>query len=902
MFNRTAKASSEAGKSRSARAVPWIVLAGTTCLSLIAAIYVGESVASKDAVRFRSSTSSSVREICDGVRNRVDSHIALLRGGSGLFAADPTVDRDRFGQFVQRLNLSTAYPGMVGMGFARWVDRSAVDGLVQRVQKQGDPAYHVWPATTQPKVAAIEYLEPQNLRNRAAMGFDMYSEPARRDAMDLACDSGAPAASAKVTLIQEIGQAKQAGFLIYVPIYANGAQPQTMEERRAQLIGFVFGAFRADDLLSAVVDSEVDSSVAWKAYDGDKTTPDHLMHRSYKSDQPWSADGDSVALDPMTLNVAGRKWTITFVARPEYETATAVPTGVAVLMAGLLISLALFRMTRSEVDARTTAEKSAAALLASQQAMRESEHRFRTLFEQSPLSIQIFAPDGRCVLVNRAWQELWGSVPEDVRDYNVLSDPQLESSGVGEVLRGAFAGQTVSLPPIYYDPAKTGRPGRPRWVVEQFYPVQNLDGKLLEMVLIQQDVTELKLAEQERGRLLEAEREARAAAESANRTKDDFLATLSHELRTPLNAILGWSQLLKMGGMEPDEFSHALDTIERNARVQAQLVEDLLDLSRIITGKLKLQAQPVDLPFTIDAAIDSVRPTATAKGITLIPVLDSHATPVMGDAHRLQQIAWNLLTNAIKFTPEGGTIQCFLTRGDAKAEFVVSDTGVGISPEFMPHIFERLRQADSSTTRRHGGLGLGLAIVRHLVELHGGTVSATSRGLGKGSTFTVTLPLVNTPRAVRPRPSNLPPRGDGLGGKPLAGLRLLVVDDEPDARELLGHILQGAGAQVKLVTSAAQALAELARVNPHVLLSDISMPDEDGYSLVRRVRTLPQQEGGSVPAIALTALARTDDRQEALLAGYQMHMAKPVEPEQLIEAVANLAGRGVVAAAGQGGH
>jgi PAS domain S-box-containing protein len=418
------------------------------------------------------------------------------------------------------------------------------------------------------------------------------------------------------------------------------------------------------------------------------------------------------------------------------------------------------------------------------------------------------------------------------------------------------------------------------------------------------DIAERERAAQERERLLAAEQAAREEAESlarqaeeANRSKDEFLATLSHELRTPLNAMLGWSQLLRMGDLPDDDFAQGLETIERNARVQAQLVDDLLDLSRIISGKLRLEVGPVDLPATIEAALDSVRPAADAKGIRVIPVIDTHAGAIRGDANRLQQVVWNLLSNAIKFTPRDGEVQVVLASGtDDHAEVSVSDSGEGIPPEFLPHVFDRLRQADASITRKHGGLGLGLSIVRHLVELHGGTAAAHSAGVGRGATFTVRLPTAGRDEHVQT--VDVAPTEDPLEEPPaevtmpsLAGVHVLVVDDEPDARELIEHVLLRCGAKVTLASSAAEAVGLLQERRPDVLLSDIGMPGEDGYSLIRRVRSLPDEQLARTPAAALTAFARVEDRERAIREGFQLHVSKPAEPAVLANAVAELAGR-----------
>lgn len=411
------------------------------------------------------------------------------------------------------------------------------------------------------------------------------------------------------------------------------------------------------------------------------------------------------------------------------------------------------------------------------------------------------------------------------------------------------------------------------------------------------DVTDKKRADVERDELLASERAARTHAERTSRMKDEFLATLSHELRTPLNAILGWAQILRAeGAPKPDDLYEGLEVIERNARVQTQLIEDLLDMSRIISGKVRLNVQPVDVSAVIDAAVASVVAAADAKGIRIQKVLDPSAGPVMGDPARLQQIVWNLLSNAIKFTPKDGRVQVVLKLVNSNLEMIVSDTGAGIRPEFLPHVFERFRQADATTTRRHGGLGLGLAIVKHLTEMHGGTVRVASPGEGAGATFTVHLPLAiahqheasdrkdqQHPRVPSGMPQECPPA--------LNGARILVVDDEKDSRELAKRILEECEAIVETASSAEEGLAAVAQQVPDVLISDIGMPGTDGYQFIRSVRALGAENGGTVPAIALTAFARSEDRQRAMLAGFDLHISKPVEAAELIAVVARLARR-----------
>jgi hypothetical protein len=397
----------------------------------------------------------------------------------------------------------------------------------------------------------------------------------------------------------------------------------------------------------------------------------------------------------------------------------------------------------------------------------------------------------------------------------------------------------------------------------------------------------------ERARLYETEKRLRTQAEAANRIKDEFLATVSHELRTPLTAIVGWSSLMRRNTFDEAATARAMETIERNAKAQAQIIEDLLDVSRIITGKLSLEARSTDLDALIRTALEALRPAAETKGLTIRSELDSSAATVWGDPARLQQVMWNLLSNAVKFTPRGGHITVSLRRAESQVEIAVSDTGQGISPDFLPFVFDRFRQADGSTTRAYGGLGLGLAIVRHLVEMHGGTVRAESAGSGLGATFIVALPLMAAQSTGAHTMTLSPPLGDAepLECPPtLDDVRILIVDDEADARFLLKTIMQRCNASVMAVGSAAEALAALAQFKPHILVSDIGMPDEDGYALIRKVRALDPEEGGKIPAIALTAYAREEDRMRALLAGFQVHIAKPVNPTELIAVASGLAG------------
>jgi PAS domain S-box-containing protein len=420
-------------------------------------------------------------------------------------------------------------------------------------------------------------------------------------------------------------------------------------------------------------------------------------------------------------------------------------------------------------------------------------------------------------------------------------------------------------------------------------------GKLVSVLSLVLDVTARQSAEEERAASLLRERDARRHAEEADRLKDEFLATLSHELRTPLTSILGWASMIRNAEVEGPHAARAIETIERNARSQARLIDDLLDVSRIITGNLRLDLHPLNLAPIVDAALDALRPTADVKGIRLQTRFFPAECLVKGDANRLRQVIWNLLSNAIKFTQRGGSVNIDLSCIDATARLTVSDTGEGISAEFLPYVFDRFRQAEGSISRKQGGLGLGLAVARHLVELHGGTISAESEGLGRGTMFTVDLPLAQErrdPARAEERRREVERRRSRKVAIRLDGLHVLLVEDDDDSRKLIGTMLKRYGARVTSTKTAKEALSVFDGELPDLLISDIGMPDEDGYELIRKLRSAPPDRGGLIPAIALTGYASRKDRERALAAGYQQHMAKPVEQADMIAAIAALVGRG----------
>lgn len=1040
---------------------PYFVLAVALLLTVLATYYVARTAEAKDQLKFQ----NAIEDIHDSIHDRLETYIALLRSGSALFSAGGQVSADQFHAFVDRLNLRSNYPGSQGIGFSVRVKPEERDALVASMRRRGVENFRIWPEGERPEYYSIVYLEPLDRRNRVAIGYDMFTEPERRGAMERARDTGHRAASGRVTLVQEIDEQKQAGFLIYVPVYRNGKVPDTVAERQASLEGFIYSPFRANDLLDEILSRQSRKSVDLQIFDGTELTPDHLLYRSNQS----RGAADSSSYRPRftattTMDVAGRTWSLSFATRPEFD-AVASGKGLAppILLGGTLVSLVLFGVTLAQTRARQVAERSALELRQSEEAIRFQAHLLDTV-EQSVIATDL---NGTIIYWNKFAEALYGWPAAEATGRNIMEVTPAEAtlgqateimsrlkagkSWSGEILLRRRDGSTfpalVTDSPIYddkgsligiigvstniserkraeealreadqralteyerlldritglgqalgtardlatifralrdfaaasvpcagifislYDPGRQVRTASYGWGDGVEFDVSGLPpmpvttegpnsravrtgqiiitddymsatkanpgvvvgpdnglrpqsslaapmavmGRIVGTIEVQsyeraaykdEHVTAMRMAANlaavaiENVQLFERESRARAAAEESNRMKDEFLATVSHELRTPLTAILGWSRMLTSGTLDGATSARAIQIIERNAKVQTQIIEDILDVSRIITGKLHLEFQPVELISVIEAAMNAVRPAVEAKGIQLEAVLDSGANVVFGDADRLQQVIWNLLSNAVKFTPGGGRIQVHLRNTGSSTELKVIDTGQGISREFLPYVFDRFRQADSMTARQHGGLGLGLAIVRHLVELHGGTVHAESPGEGQGATFTPRLPLagkVMREGAVAEDVKALAEENVPVNHQTaLGGLHVLVVDDEPDTLTMLTTILEERRVKVTTASSAGEAIKAIERSTPDILVSDIGMPDADGYELIRAVRRLESKRGGAIPAVALTAYAREEDRMRSLSAGYQIHLAKPVEPSELIAVLAELAGQ-----------
>jgi PAS domain S-box-containing protein len=537
----------------------------------------------------------------------------------------------------------------------------------------------------------------------------------------------------------------------------------------------------------------------------------------------------------------------------------------------------------------TTAVRVLLRLHSIERGLIQSEARWRSFMESNIIGVAILQHE-RFVEINEAFLRMIGYTREEVLaglTWRSLTPP--ESLERSEAARAELRMRGTSAP---FEKQYLRKDGSRIWVVLAAAAI--LDGED-QWMCFALDISDRKHATLEREAAFQREHAARTQAEDATRLKDEFLANLSHELRTPMNAIIGWTHLLRSGRLDDAQRQRALESIDRGARSQAKLIEDLLDVSRIVSGKLSLNLQPVDIGAVIDAALESQRPAAQTKGLRLVRTAGLTDLVVTGDAGRLQQVFLNILTNAVKFTPSGGRIEVALTREGDNARISVADTGEGIAPAFLPYVFDRFRQADGTSTRSHMGLGLGLAIVRHVVEMHGGNVKVASAGEGQGATFTVTIPLATdvdgTPR--KPVSERMPGAYGPAGG---LGIRVLVVEDDSETREILGAILERGGFSYRVATRASEALTVLDDWQPDVIVSDIGMPDMDGYEFMRELRARPTALGGAIPALALTAYARAADRDLALRSGYQAHVAKPVDPLDLIRAITELTGRPVLPA------
>ncbi len=709
-----------------------LVPVGVLILSLSLTLAVFLLLRVNDRARDQARFENQVLSVSDHLQRRMDAYIALLRGTSGLFAIQGEVSPEQFSEYILLLEIQSQYPGIQGIGFTRRFPREERSSIEQWGRTRGGiEDFRVWPEVPDEEWHAIVMLEPRDERNRAAMGYNMYSEPTRREAMARARDTGMPALSGMVTLKQEIGAEKQAGFLLYLPVYRHGFLPPTVEGRREALVGFVYSPFRVGDLLNGIFGQSLPSTVAFQLYDGQGVAPERLM---FSTHAPESWPRTPRLTTARTFEVGGHEWTLAFETLPAFEQHTLEDLVTLFLGMGVLVSLALFFLMLTQGRSR-------------EQALRGAE-----------------------------------------------------------VLRGVLAERT------------------------------RLEAQLRE----------------------------------ADRRKDDFLAMLAHELRSPLAPMLTAVQLMERKLRTGQSIHWERDVVERQVNHMRRLVDDLLDVSRVSRGKIQLQKTPVELVGGVKRALEAVRPFAESRRHTLSAELPAEPVWTMADPVRLEQVLTNLLNNAAKYTEPGGHISLKLGCEAGEAVVRVVDTGMGIPAEALPHLFEPFMQVEHTLDRAQGGLGLGLALVKRLVELHGGRVEAASAGVGQGSTFTVHLPLL--PRELVPKPSET---SRLLEEAPAASRRVLVVDDNVDAAELLGAVLELDGHQVMVVHDGLTALDRMDTFAPQVVFLDISLPGLDGYEVARRIRRRPG--GAGVRLVAVTGFGQASDRRRSREAGFDAHLVKPVE-------------------------
>jgi signal transduction histidine kinase/ActR/RegA family two-component response regulator len=713
---------------------------GVLVISLLLTGFVTLLLLGSTRAREQARFENAVQATSDRIQHRLGAYAALLQGASGLFASQDDVDRQEFASYVERLQLERGYPGVRGIGFSRRLSRQELATFEARMRtREGMPDFQAWPEVAGEELHSIVYLEPMDERNRAAIGFNMYSEAVRREAMAQARDSGLPTLSGKVTLKQEIDADKQAGFLLYAPIYRGGRVPTTVEARREALLGFIYSPFRADDLLRGLFGTEQHPYVALQIHDGTEAAPEQLLHSSHEA-----MPAEPMFTTSAPLSVAGRTWTLTFATLPAFEQTGSRGFVLPLALVGLLMSLALFGVTLAQTRAHAREEQRADEL--------------------------------RVVLAERA------RVEEQLRE--------------------------------------------------------------------------------------------------ADRRKDEFLAMLGHELRNPLAPMLTSMHLMERKLQVGQSVERERGVMERQVHHMVRLVDDLLDVSRVTRGKIHLQKSPLEATALVGRVVEGVRPSAQGRGHTLRVELPGQEVWTEADPVRLEQVLNNLLHNAIKYTEPGGFITLSLTCESSGLVVRVADTGAGIPAEALPHLFEPFMQVGRTLERAQGGLGLGLTLVKRLVELHGGQVEAASEGIGLGSVFTVRLPLLApervpmkpAPAAVVPTPPAPPPAG--------ASRRVLVVDDNMDAADMLAETLSLEGYEVEQAHDGLMALARAATFAPDVVLLDIGLPELDGYEVARRLR---QQPGGdSLLLVALTGYGQASDRQRSREAGFNVHFVKPVDLERLL--------------------
>ena len=850
---------------------PWVALAGSLALTVVAAASLLINARMRDRVRFV----RAIHTALERIEARLDTHASIVRGVAALVSSRGGVGPDEFHAYASRLEFQEHSPGMQGVGFARLVRPEESASVEAALQSRGFTGLKIWPEASDEVRTAIVLLEPLDRRNRVAMGYDMFTHPVRREAMERARDTGDAAISGKVTLVQEIDAERQAGFLMYVPVYAGGAVPSTVEGRREALTGWAYAPFRAGDFFAAAFRGE-EPLVTFQIYDGSGADPARLLH-----DRGLVPDRDEWLVEAAPIRFGGGEWTATFTALPGLRGDSLGPV-IGALLIGSAISALVFLLSIRQSQARERAEEALAGL---HRALEEQRHYEERLREESRvnsvlrrLGIALAAeldPDRLAQLVADEATALTGA------EYGVLfeagPEPRvLASAGparetLAQLSAASLAKACTAGEPLRIDSAAEGEFGAAPARSVLAVPVTSRTGQILACLAFVHSAPGRFTLHHER---LAAGIAAQASIaldnarllrdlQDVDRRKDEFLAVLGHELRNPLAPVVTALEVIKRDRTSTER---QLAIIERQARHMVRIVDELLDVSRISRGKIELQKRRLSVRDALATAADSVGTMARERQQTLTVSPPPASLLIEADPVRLEQILGNLLSNAIKYTPVGGAVELSAQERGGQLELSVRDTGIGIPPEALDTLFDPFVQVPGAKDYATGGLGIGLSLVRGLVELHGGTVRAESAGQGKGATFTVVLPGVvkgATPREIAPA---LPraPRG-----------RVLVVDDNVDAATTLSEVVGLEGHEVRMAHDGPSALEAAKEISPEVVLLDIGLPGMDGYEVVRRLRELPQARDALI--VALTGFGQEKDRARALAAGFDEHLVKPVD-------------------------
>jgi signal transduction histidine kinase/CHASE1-domain containing sensor protein/CheY-like chemotaxis protein len=849
---------------------PWVALAGSLALTVVAAVSLLINARMRDRVRFVRAMHGAVERI----DARLDTHASIVRGVAALFAGRPGLTPVEFHAYASRTGFQEHTPGMQGVGFAQRVRVGESASLETALEARGFTGVRIWPESTNDERTAIVLLEPPDRLNRAAIGYDMFTDPVRREAMERARDTGEATLSRRVTLVQEIDADRQPGFLMYVPVYAGGAVPPTVEGRREALVGWACARFRASDFFNAIFRVEEEPLVTFRIYDGPEADPARLLH-----DRGLTADPDPALADSAPIRFGGGVWTATFAAVPELR-GDSFGAVIAALLVGSAISALVFLLSIRESRARERAEDALSGLHRALEEQRRYEERLReegrvnSILRRLGISLAAeLDPDRLAQLIADEATALTGAEYGVV--FNAEPSPKaLAWSGsdtFAELPAAALAKACTGGEPLRVESVAEGEFGPVRFRSLLAVPIHSRTGQQLGCLAFVHSAPGRFTAHHER---LTAGIAAQASIaldnarllrdlQDADRRKDEFLAVLGHELRNPLAPVVTALEMIKR---EPKSGERQLAIVDRQVRHMVRLVDELLDVSRISRGKIELQKRRLSVRDALAKAADAVASMARERGLRLTVLPAATTLLIDADPVRLEQILGNLLSNAIKYTPRGGTVELSAQEREGRLELRVRDTGIGIPPEALDTLFHPFVQVPGAKDYATGGLGIGLSLVRGLVELHGGTVRAESAGPGSGATFTVVLPDVI--RGVTPAEiAAVPPRA--LHG------RVLVVDDNVDAATTLSEAVSLDGHEVRMAHDGPSALTVAGELSPEVVLLDIGLPGMDGYEVVRRLREMPQARGALI--VALTGFGQQQDRSRALAAGFDEHLVKPVE-------------------------